>query len=320
MITIPVKVFGNYWLNPDEVKQVIQNTPQKELICLDFLCEGPSLSAVGLFSMLLESCRIMQRDPETILITNWSNAVEESPFKRKNLFVLSHFFWMSNRYANTEILPNTHEYKFGMFIGRRTGSRMFMLQDMWNTHSENCLFSLMASKAIYDPRIVRPGIDLDSQDAWVEPNDLLDFYRWCDNPPISSIDGHTVRHQYLPEHNTNQSLLKHYHRFDIEIVVETYTLGDCFLPTEKTVRPIVGMKPMLIYGPRKYLARLRDLGFRTWNQCWDESYDDLEGIERWKAIKSLISQLAQWPLAPQCQDIAEHNLSHISVLNSKYSP
>lgn len=318
MITIPVKVFGNHWLNPDEVQQKIQDTPLDESICLDFFSEGPSLSATGIYDALLGSCRCSQRDPATVLITNWSNSVEEVAFSRRNTFLLSHFFWMSDRYVDTEILPDTHEYKFGMFIGRRSGARMSMLRDLWMVHRDHCLLSLMNVSSIYDPAVPLIGIDIESPAAWVPPEDFPEFRQWCIDPPITSIDKHLVRHQYLPEYNTNQSLLNHYHRFDIEIVVETYTHGECFFPTEKTVRPIIGMKPMLIYGPRKYLARLRGLGFRTWDQYWDESYDDFEGVERWQAMKSVIDRLVQESSLPKCSNIKEHNRQHLDVLNSKY--
>jgi hypothetical protein len=75
-------------------------------------------------------------------------------------------------------------------------------------------------------------------------------------------------------------LRRWYSIFDIELVAETYCHGDTFFVTEKTVRPIVAGKSMMVYGPQNYLARLRDLGFQTWNHIWDETYDQLTGALR----------------------------------------
>ena len=82
--------------------------------------------------------------------------------------------------------------------------------------------------------------------------------------------------------------------FDVELVCETFVRGDTYFPTEKTTRPLAGGKPMIIYGPKDYLARLRDQGFKTWGDCWDESYDEYEGLGRWMRIKEVIIQNNDW--------------------------
>lgn len=148
--------------------------------------------------------------------------------------------------------------------------------------------------------------------------DDIDFVRmWFDNCPISSIDNRTVQDQFVvPEISSGEmarSLLQHYHRFNVELVCETYALGKTFFPTEKTVRPMVGNRPFIVYGPINYLNNLQRQGFQTFDSLWDESYDCLEGPQRWHAIRQLIDQLismpqAQWnQILRQSKQITKHN-------------
>jgi hypothetical protein len=104
------------------------------------------------------------------------------------------------------------------------------------------------------------------------------------------------------------------------MVCESYTIGDTFFPTEKTIRPISAGKPMLVYGPKNFLARLRALGFQTYGNCWSENYDQQEGPERWKAIQQIITELINLndfqraQLLDQAQNIAIYNRRHLAEL------
>lgn len=306
-----MNVCGNHWLNPDEIRQKLHDTKDQRFIALDFRAEGPSLAALDMTGSLLGWCQEIDRDPKSIVLMRWPNPVEATPFTRGDALGISHFFKRAAMYDRV-IDTNTHEYRFGMFVGRRTAARMRMLWDLWRNQRDRCLFSLMPSRVIYDPRTTRSGIDLDGVTHWIRDDERAGFYQWCDDPPISGLDGHTVQQQYQPGYNTNYNLLSHYHKFDIEIVIETYSMGDCFMPTEKTVRPIVGRKPMIVHGPRGYLARLRELGFRTWGDHWDESYDDLEGVERWHAMSKVITQIDARIMS---DDVVDHNRRYLDNLS-----
>jgi hypothetical protein len=85
--------------------------------------------------------------------------------------------------------------------------------------------------------------------------------------------------------------LNYYDRFAIELVCETYTIGNTFFPTEKTIRPIMAGKPVLVYGPQYFLARLRTMGFQTYSTLWDETYDLYSGAERWQRIQAVMKSL-----------------------------
>lgn len=83
-----------------------------------------------------------------------------------------------------------------------------------------------------------------------------------------------------------------YVNFLIDIVAETFTSGNCFFITEKTTRPMLLKKPFIVFGSRDYLAYLRQMGFRTFGDFWDETYDGYSAAERYTRILVLIDNLA----------------------------
>jgi len=314
MITIPIAVCGDDWVNQQSVLAQLNNSNIQDPIVLDMSAEGPSLWALGIVDTVYQYLHQSGRNIESVAVINWSNSVETVPFKRLNQHLLSHFFWYSDRYRAHIPQQRSVEHLFGCFIGRRTVPRCIILKDIQQQYSAHFLLSLMNTVAGF-----KFG-QLDPVTAWCDPEE---FDTWWNSTAIPSLDNHTVRDQYFGDHNTNASLLKWYPKFDIELVAETYCHGDAFFVTEKTVRPIMAKKSLLVYGPQHYLARLQDLGFCTWGHIWDESYDQLTGPARWQAMKLVIDDLItrdQQQLYQQCSAITQHNLQHATTLIEKYRP
>jgi hypothetical protein len=79
----------------------------------------------------------------------------------------------------------------------------------------------------------------------------------------------------------------------------TETVGDYPYPflTEKTFKGILCKRPMLIAGAQHSLAMLRDLGFKTWNNFWNEDYDDDEYFyQRADKIAKILSKYKSVPV------------------------
>tara|TARA_B100001063_G_scaffold234653_1_gene252346 strand:+ start:375 stop:1670 length:1296 start_codon:yes stop_codon:yes gene_type:complete len=68
-----------------------------------------------------------------------------------------------------------------------------------------------------------------------------------------------------------------YHDAYINVVTEAFPDKeiDCFI-TEKTFKPMLQLQPFMIQGNRYTLKRLREAGYETFPELWDESYDELE--------------------------------------------
>lgn len=309
MITIPIQVTGDAWNNRDTVKTQLDTLEPRTAITLDLFSEGPSLYRLGVVDLL------NQYDFD-VTVTRWANAAETVPFRQQDCNKQSHFFPMALHYWRDEISNDfSAPYRFGLFLGRNTYSRHRILYDCATQWSEQFLLSKISS--LYSNNwTVNQYMVLEQANEWF---DNVDQARaWFEFCPVTSIDNEVVQNYFtVPELSAGKltaSLLTHYPKFNIELVCETYTLGDTFFPTEKTVRPMVGNRPFVVYGPKHFLKNLRDTeGFETFRSLWDESYDDLEGVERWTAMRQLIQSLLtlnrdQWVnLVEQASVITQHN-------------
>jgi hypothetical protein len=78
----------------------------------------------------------------------------------------------------------------------------------------------------------------------------------------------------------------------IHIVTETsYHCNGVFI-SEKIIKPILCYQPFIVLGPYQYLKELKRLGFKTFSEFWDESYDEIENPkERYFAIEKIILEL-----------------------------
>jgi hypothetical protein len=311
MITIPIEVSGDTWNNKDTVKQLLDQTLPGESILLDLCSEGPSLTRLGVTDL------ISKYDLD-VCITRWSNSIESVPYTRSLCNESSHFFPMSWHYWIDE-MQNTSptKYRFGLFLGRGCPSRNRILHDAVNIWPNKFLLSKMAT--VYGDKWgmkLPPHISqCENVNEWF--NDIAQMQTWLDTTTVTSIDYHIIQDQYrIPEISSGEmakSLFQHYPKFNIELVCETYTLGDTFFPTEKTIRPMVGNKPFIVYGPANYLNNLKRDKFKTFSHLWDESYDQLEGVARWEAMTKLINSLAELPdtkwqeIIEQAASITRHN-------------
>jgi hypothetical protein len=225
---------------------------------------------------------------------------------------MSHHYWVDqidNR--------NNAEFRFALFQGRGCPSRNRILYDVYHQYGPHFLLSKMQNRVgnSWGFNQLPHQISCESVSQWFDNFDSVK--PWFDNCPVTSIDNHIVQDQFvIPEVSMGQmarSIMQHYPRFNVELVCETYTLGKTFFPTEKTVRPMVGNKPFIVYGPKNYLNNLQQRRFQTFGNIWDESYDNLEGPQRWQAIKQLVDQLVamsptEWDqIIHQCKQITKHN-------------
>ena len=107
----------------------------------------------------------------------------------------------------------------------------------------------------------------------------------------------------------------------VNVVSETTTIGE-FL-SEKIWKPIVGKRPFLLLGPPGSLRRLQDLGFKTFGEFWDESYNDviyapghLDDDKSIEAICQILTKLKTYSpshikhMYNRMYYILEHNHNH----------
>jgi hypothetical protein len=134
-----------------------------------------------------------------------------------------------------------------------------------------------------------------------------------DNPNFS---------RYPMEHSVDP--VKHlYDTSLINIVTETYFFNKIIHITEKTYKPIAFMQPFILVAAAGSLQHLKDMGFKTFSNFWDESYDqELDDKQRFRKITALIQSISDWTKEEKTQftfkvkDIVDYNAAHLNTMQN----
>ena len=115
--------------------------------------------------------------------------------------------------------------------------------------------------------------------VWTPTHVIEDYF------PINTAKSH-----YSADFDIND-----YNNTDIEVVLETLFDDQRIHLTEKILRPIALGQPFILAGTAGSLKYLRSYGFKTFDECWDESYDlETDPQHRLVAITDLMKQIADW--------------------------
>jgi len=109
-----------------------------------------------------------------------------------------------------------------------------------------------------------------------------------------------------------------YERTYFSVVSETFYFNDdttnAVFPSEKTFKPMYQLHPFIMVSRPHFLKELKKLGFRTFDQWFDESYDDIEDdVSRAAAINREVIRLTnltdeQWvKMIEEMQEVLKHN-------------
>ena len=129
---------------------------------------------------------------------------------------------------------------------------------------------------------------------------------------------HTVLERFAPpyrcdeladyEHNSHKLIdARFFQDAYFNVIVETH-INNLFL-TEKTFKPILNLQPFVIVGAPRSLRLLRELGYKTFGDYIDESYDNEDNAEqRLKLCLNVVEQIVGMSHAEHVkiqQDMAE---------------
>jgi len=111
----------------------------------------------------------------------------------------------------------------------------------------------------------------------------------------------------------------------VSIVTETnYNFPEVTL-TEKSFKPAKEKHPFILVGSKGSLASMRSLGYKTFSEFWDESYDDIKDHrERMRAIIKLCKEIASWDnnkiidFKRRVKPILDHNFNLLRRTPSDY--
>lgn len=197
------------------------------------------------------------------------------------------------------------QYVFDALLGRRKAHR----QMAWDYIQQHL------PKQGITTYIDNHHIDFGTEDSakWIWERDGLELSA-MPNWTVEMVTYHGQQHrlsQIVPVSIYNQTAYS--------LVAETNYDNDYVFFTEKTVKPILAQRLFILLGNRYSLARLRELGFKTFDHIIDESYDSIESVnERHMAALEQLRWLCtkdQTVVLQQCQSTVEHNRDHLINTN-----
>ena len=129
--------------------------------------------------------------------------------------------------------------------------------------------------------------------------------------PAYELPWINVKQKY-PTYGFDQDIYeKPYNETGCSIVSETNDNDTDIFMTEKIWKPIIAGHVFIVHGNYRYLQKLREMGFKTFESVFDESYDTIrDPNKRIDALTGLIQKLksSDWnKIYKQTEDIREHN-------------
>ena len=313
MINLPNKDREIFDL-PQRVVDIIKEYQDTGKIEISVNHEGISLSAAKFYNVLDYICNRFDIDKNKITII--TNNAEEFNNDYRIIINPNHWIAKSKSIFNWQLSSKSDTLKhIGCFIGKPNWHRLIISAWLYNNYQAQSLQTIH-----YDTLDERHRIDAEISDININaPNELLTVINFIKHCPLTLEEGFL---NYTIGPPTHYHIIKQYKNIFADLVVETYVSGTSFFPTEKTLRPIIAKTPFIVMGPQGYISNLKRIGFRTFNQWWDERYDESSNYDRIQSIQVILKDIFTWDqnkisqTLKEMSDILEYNRQHLQSMNN----
>lgn len=220
--------------------------------------------------------------------------------KGMNIACLEYFEWLCSRYMyqyknSEDIVPLPKNIDFEKIektflclnrVHRWQRVNLFLL---WNIHKlmDDSYFTLNKKSGLPSENVLRDMFDKKLIEKYNITDDYLDGLE--SKLPLALDEFKSSAEMallYGPVDTYYQSSL-------ISVVTETNVFE--IFNTEKIFKPMVHRHPFIVVGPYKTLENLRKMGYKTFNEFWDESYDDIKDpVERLIKVVELCKEISKW--------------------------
>ena len=289
-------VNDKFWNQDKFIEYLVAN--QHRQIELSIVSEAIDLKNLGVYRLL------DLFEFERVIINTWN------PLEKHDLYEIKSVnpaFWFTKT-ANVDV--NLHEWTqeklFMCLYHRPSAGRLALAGHLQHNYT--------------DQSVIHFSIDTDIDSLINFEFDKLLSYDIDSVAPAANLLKSLPILQYSRERHTTSDgydyadpLTALYKNILVDIVGETHVLGRTFFPTEKTTRPMLLKKPFITFASRHYMSYLRQMGFKTFHQFWNEDYDSYETRGRLLKIYQLLQDIAARPKSElykmynEMQSILDHN-------------
>jgi len=322
---IKLKVIEDEVINEYELVDAITDPAKGSLEIL--IDEGPDLSVIKLFGRsFMESLHMLADnlgiDKKNIKITTYNLVQDRSVWPNIEIQHPVEYFTAAGRF---EVPLNKDIQKhFGLFVGTSRWHRLYLAGMVHGLHKDKTMLSFWQHHLNNDLPVNLRMDDVMLKDANKSlRKHMFDFVKHLPlhlNKEDIKINDNKGADITRGDWETPYEILPYYNSIFMDIICETWHEGQCFLPNEKTGRPIIARTPFMAYAGRDFLKNLRRVGFQTFDRWWSEEYDNYEGIQRiqWMLlqIKNISSQPIEnlYRMYDDMQPVLEHNYRLIKTL------
>jgi hypothetical protein len=321
---IKLKVVEDEVLNEYElVDAITDDTPGTLEILID---EGPDLSVIKLFGksfveslhMLVDNLGI---DKKNIKIITYNLVQDRSAWPNIEIQHKVEYFTAADRFEVP--LDKKIQKHFGVFVGTSRWHRLYMAGMIHGLYKDKTMLSFWQHHLNNIPANLRmDDVMLKDSNESVREH-IIKFVKQLPlhlDPDDIKLNLNTGADITRGDWETPYEILPYYNSIFMDIVCETWHEGQCFLPNEKTGRPIIAKTPFIAYAGKGFLGNLKKIGFKTFDKWWSEEYDDYEGVQRIQRMLKVIEQIANAPIdklnevQKEMSPVLEHNYNLIKTL------
>jgi hypothetical protein len=326
MIRIVVITSDNkIWNQSEAYAEIVYAMSLHQPFEIDLFNEGPDLQSLGTYDFLTKFANKFNYPLNYITIYT-ANALERHAQINIVYSAPYHLLINAKEYI-TNATKSSRLKHFGMFIGRSNAPRLHLASYLKHRYSDQSVISYHFN--LHDDFHTH-NIGLEDlikyykQDIHVESNFLSCCPLRINNTAQVLIDkslGINPAQQLLK--NDKEYFLQTYRDFFVEIVCESFFTGNTFFTTEKIFRPILLKTPFIVQGPRNFLRNLKKLGFKTFDQWWDEGYSEDPTSHQLTEIKQVLDMLSKKSskeihnMYKSMHDVLEHNYQTALDLTDK---
>jgi hypothetical protein len=322
VVTIPVATSDSVvWDIETVITDICHAITNNNDIIIDLLSEGPCCTELGLYNILENCCNTFNYDIRRIVILTANASETHSSITIKYKFPRHLVINATSVYSDTHVTKELTKH-FGVFIGKSNPARLHLSSYLYHVYPDLTIQTYRYNKDddYYRDNI---GLELLIKNYKLDAVDESSFLSEC---PFLLEDTSEIEYDKNSELNLSQQLnksnkiSKHYTSFFVELVCESYYSGNTFFPTEKIWRPMLLKTPFIVQGPLHYLRNLHELGFKTFDNWWDEGYDIDPDLGRLDTIRNNIDWIAGQDICTikrwhnEMTEILEHNYNRVNYL------
>lgn len=275
-------------------------------------------------------------EPDDLIIIT-SNLLAKENYKENKFTIISYNYFIDELFfarINKKDLLNIKSFKnkYLNFIDNFNLEKHFLcFNNLTKLHRLWIFYELMNNPILKNKSILSLNRNTTKKSFFeivssTSNSKMIEYYKTYDSNIGYSYD----TTDWANEVETGDSVNKEAHlKTFVNVVTETLTDKNVVFITEKIYKPIYVCQPFIIVGNAFTLKKLKELGFKTFDKWWDESYDDeLDFEKRMYKITKLLEEIALWDLEKctsirnEMREILIHNYNQMldtSELENFYS-